>query len=257
MNRLARLVSLLAVSACAPAHVDAAGPRERTAVDPAAAPAADRFEWHGEVATGLSVAVENVSGDVVVTRGKDRTLRVHAVKRGRDADEVRIEVRSGAAGVEIETIHPRGSKRGLDVEVDYRIELPDGLAFSADVVNGSIDTGSASDRVELNAVNGDIRAAGAHQVDAATVNGKLVVDWPGGGTGHASLESVNGTLELRLPADTDGRLEISTLQGEIRSDVPLSRSGELVGGHATAVLGKGTAAFALATVNGSIRIARR
>jgi hypothetical protein len=259
--RLLRRCLVLGLCACAPTRAAEGAPARTHVVDAgdATAASATPFDWSGEVAAGRRVEIHNVNGAVTVVKGSGRTLRVHADKSGRLADEVRIEVLADHRGVTIDTIHPRHAgrrARGDGATVDFRIELPAELALSASVVNGDIDVGGVSDRVELTAVNGSITTEGARDVDASTVNGSLVVAWPGGAGGHATLEAVNGSLELRLPAQADGTLEISTVSGKISSDFPLERREQMVGAQASAVLGAGGAAMRLSTVNGPIRIAK-
>lgn len=263
--RLLRRCLVLGLCACAPTRAAESAPARTHVVDAGDATAASPtpFDWSGEVAAGRRVEIHNVNGAVTVVKGSGRTLRVHADKSGRLADEVRIEVHADPRGVTIDTIHPRSSgrqggrrSRGDAATVDFRIELPAELALAATVVNGNIDVGGVTDRVELTAVNGSITTAGAREVDASTVNGSLVVAWPGGAGGHASLEAVNGSLELRLPAETNGKLDISTVSGTITSDFPLDRREQRVGAQASAVLGAGGPAMRLSTVNGPIRIAK-
>jgi len=260
--RLLRRCLVLGLCACAPTRTAEGAPVRTHVVDAGeATPGTQaRFDWSGEVAAGGRVELHNVNGSVKVVQGSGRTLRVHADKSGRRADEVRIEIHADDRGVTIDAIHPRGAKRGGrgdGATIDFRIELPTGLALAATVVNGDIDASGVSDRVELTTVNGSITTEGARDVDASTVNGSLVVAWPGGAGGHATLEAVNGSLELRLPAQTDGKLDISTVSGKITSDFPLERREQMVGAQASAVLGAGGAAMQLSTVNGAIRIAKR
>lgn len=259
--RLLRRCLVLGLCACAPTRAAEGAPARTHVIDAgeATASAQSPFDWTGEVAAGRRVELHNINGSVKVVEGSGRTLRVHADKSGRNADEVRIEVRSDDRGVTIEAVHPRGAKRrnrGDGAQIDFRVELPAGLSLAATVVNGDIDVAGVSDRVELTTVNGSITTAGARDVDASTVNGSLVVAWPGGAAGHATLEAVNGSLELRLPAETNGKLDISTVSGKITSDFPLDRRDQVVGAEASAVLGSGGVAMRLSTVNGPIRIAK-
>ena len=246
MTLLYPILAATVLFACAAKPADDAA--ERASRTPATAAAAD-VDWDGK---GTSVDLANVNGSVTVTTSKGKKIRIRAHKSGPDANDVKVVIKQRGDRVSVHTDYP---ERGhVEAEVDYEVELPAGVEFDADVVNGSVDVTGVAAPLRLNSVNGTIKAAGARDVSASTVNGRVTVGLSGRAT-RAQLNAVNGKLEVKLPAKLGAKVRASTLSGSIDSDVPLTRKREMVGAKASGTVGDGAATITLETVSGRIKIA--
>ncbi|MCR9159165.1 MAG: DUF4097 family beta strand repeat-containing protein [Nannocystaceae bacterium] len=238
-----------ALLACAPA---ASASARDSAAQSASATRGD-FSWSGTVKKGGEVRLANVSGDVEVVQGRGDAVRVEATISGRDADSATVLVEEGAGEVKIRTKLARKRKRNADVRVDYRIEIPAGVDFEADVVSGNIDAKGISGALDLEAVSGNIEASGSGDVRVATVSGDASVSLPKG-TRRAMLEAVSGRLEISVPPSLGLDLAATSLSGGIDADVKHERTQQLVGSAVRISRGDRGATVRMETVSGRIRI---
>lgn len=237
----------LALLACAPA---ASASAEDSAGPVAAAKKGD-FSWSGTVKQGGEVRLANVSGDVEVVQSKGTEVRVEAKISGRDADITKVVVKESAGGIKIRTDF--GRKRNVDARVDYRIEVPAGVDFEANVVSGNIDAKGISGALDLEAVSGNIKASGSGDVQVATVSGNASVSLPAG-TRRAMLEAVSGKLEVSVPSSLGLDLAAKSLNGKIDSELKHERADQMVGSQVRITRGDRSATVRMETVNGRIRI---
>lgn len=241
---------LAASLACAPAT--SAADRERTSQSPpgTAARTSVDFEWEGSIADGGTFELKNVEGDVDVVVATGKKVRVRAVKSGKDANRVEIEVVERKGGI---VVKPKYPKRGANARIDFTIELPASVALEAKLVNGDVDVKSAGSPLKLETVSGDIHAAGSDDVSVKTVEGNAVVAL-GSSARHAQLGTVNGKLEVRLPDALGFEVNASTLNGKILSEYPADHANEMVGSKASLVHGDRAAKIHMKSVNGRIAI---
>jgi hypothetical protein len=243
---------------------------------PAVAQREDTFRWTGQLATGKTIEVRGLNGDVMARPSSGRTVEVVAVKRGDEDDPraVDIEVIEGADGIEVCAVYPgkRGSRNSTcrdsgddhgdwddnDVVIDFTISVPSGVALDGSTVNGGIDVSGLSSDVSVSTVNGGIAVASTGTVEAKTVNGSIdastgAASW----SGTLDFQTVNGSIHLTLPAGAAAAVSAQTLNGDFSSDFPLTvEAGEWGPKRVSGSIGSGGGRLNLETVNGEIEIRR-
>jgi len=232
------------------------------------------WNWKGAVAAGKSIEIKGVNGSIRATAGSGSEVVVTAVKKGRKSDPstVSIEVVNSAAGVTICAVYPSSGKRANscgagdeghmstndnDVSVDFTVQVPAGVKFAGRTVNGSISTERLGSDASVSTVNGDLRVVASGIVRATTVNGQIDVsmgkaDW----TGTVDLSTVNGSIRATLPANFSAEVSGKTVNGSIESEFPLMVQGKFGPRSIRGTIGKGGRTLDLATVNGSITLAK-
>ncbi len=244
---------------------------------PVARAASEDFRWAGRLKPGQTLEVKGVNGSILAEASGGDAAEVLAEKRSRrdDPAEVEIKVVEHAGGVTICAVYPAGrfSARGNhcepgehgslgadrnDVEVEFRVSIPDGVHFAGRTVNGGITAEGLGGDVLANTVNGSVRASGRGVVRGETVNGSLFArlgraDW----TGDLSNSTVNGSITIELPEDVNAEVRASTVNGGIDADFPLSVKGKWGPKSARGTLGSGGRNLALETVNGAIKLRKR
>ena len=200
----------------------------------------DRF--HGPLKSGQTVHVENVSGDILASPGKEFsavvTVNVFAATT-RKAQEIlestRIVGDHDEDGWSLETRWPgmrseswRGDHRGSPcsncrIVARYEIVLPPGVTAELKTVNGDVRVRDCDGELQLESVNGGIEALGVRRaLEAHTVNGRIDAVAQTVSADHSlELQSVNGAIALTLPKDAKFDLSASTMNGTISSTFPL------------------------------------
>ncbi len=226
------------------------------------------FEWQGRLAEGQRIEIKGVNGGVSAEAATGDMVEVTAERRGvrSDPNEVRIEVVEHAAGVTICAVYPaagnscepgdegRLRSRNNDVNVDFTVMVPAGVAFVGRTVNGGVKAIDLTGDVEARTVNGPITLATGGHARAKTVNGSIraefgSADWEG----EAAFETVNGSVTLTVPASIDADVRIRTTNGSIKTDLPLTvtNSGRR---RLEGTLGAGGRELRVRTTNGSVRL---
>ncbi|MEP6994121.1 MAG: DUF4097 family beta strand repeat-containing protein [Acidobacteriota bacterium] len=218
-------------------------------------PSVTRVErFHGPMSSGQTIHVENVSGDVVASAGKEFsaavTIQVFAATE-KKAQEIlqstKIVSDHDEDGWSLETHWPgmrssgwRGDRHGAPcsnckIVARYEIVVPPGVTAELQTVNGDVRVRDCSGDLNLETVNGMIEARGVRQsLDAHTVNGRIdAVAQAAPADASFQLQSVNGAVALTLPKDAKFNLSASTMNGTILSTFPLPvRGAEISGGDA-------------------------
>ena len=164
--------------------------------------------------------------------------------------------RTAACGPQGEYHVPHG-ERG-DVSANFTVYLPRGVRVDAFTTNGPIEITGATAPLRVKSISGNIEAHTAvGPIVAHTTNGsvRITVDSLAG-TDPVELETVNGSIRAQLPARLDATLEARTVNGRIESDYEMTLTGRLNPRTVNAQIGKGGRLLRLATVNGSIRLVR-
>jgi hypothetical protein len=240
------------------------------------APAQSNFQWRGQLASGQTLEIKGVNGNVRATASSSGEVEVTAARSARrsNPDDVRIEVVPHAGGVTICAVYPsppggdpnrcepggagRTSNRDNDTVVDFDVRVPNGVAFLGRTVNGEVNGESLRSDAEGHTVNGSVRLTTTGRALASTTNGSLNVtmgrtDWPNG----ASFRTVNGGITLTLPSAFDAELRAEMLNGSLTSDFPVSVTSSTESPRRLrGTIGKGGRELNLSTVNGSIRLLR-
>jgi DUF4097 and DUF4098 domain-containing protein YvlB len=205
----------------------------------------DRFT--ATLPPGSTLRIENVSGDVVASAGRDfsavATVVVLAPTKTR-AEEVLGKVRllqareGNVFSIEAEWPESRWrfddegrgrmrrvARRCSDCRITARFEVtvPPGVSVEFTTVNGDVRARNLDGNLELRTVNGTIEARGVRgSLQGETVNGNVVGDVSAVARGAAfELETVNGAVTLTLPKDAGFDFSASTLHGSIASTFAL------------------------------------
>jgi hypothetical protein len=242
MMRILGLAAALAAGAAAPL------------LHPAAPAAAQQdFHWSGRLARGEQITVKGIIGDVRAEPAPGGEVTVTAVRRGRNADRVRIEVVRRSEGVVVCAVYPRDdgeggrgwslrqddddddgrgeprdacnrgnvSVHGDGARVDFTVRVPAGVRVSMATVTGDVYASGLHSPVRAASVSGSVHVSSDGPVQATSVSGDVEATM--GRTGGESLRftSVSGNVTLRVPASTDADFSARTLSGTIDSDFPL------------------------------------
>ncbi|HSS65904.1 MAG TPA: DUF4097 family beta strand repeat-containing protein, partial [Gammaproteobacteria bacterium] len=224
-------------------------------------------EFDFDIDSGGELSVSNINGDITVTGGSGKVVRIVAIKKADDQgylDGIKIRVSANPDRVTIKTEHPKSTSRwfggGGNGSVTYEITVPSDIHLdSIDTVNGDIDVSGVRGDVNADTTNGDITLADlAGSVEVDTVNGGIDATFVTlGGNQKVLAETVNGRVQLRLPSDCSAEVDAGTVNGGIDADdFGLDAEKAFLGRDLEGSIGKGEARVKVRTVNGSIKIRR-
>ena len=240
----------------------------------ASAAAAQDFNWHGRLAAGKRLEVKGVNGDVraVLASGAEAVVNARKDARRSDPDDVKIEVVESADGITICAVYPTpararrentcepgdhwsSSTDNNDVSVDFEVQVPAGVEFNGQTVNGQMSAEGLKGDVRASSVNGSVRVSTTGLAEASTVNGSVYAemgraDW----TNDLEFSTVNGGITLVIPGKLDTEIRASTVNGDIETDWPLTISGRFSNRRIRGTIGAGGRGLNLSTVNGEIRL---
>jgi hypothetical protein len=240
---------------------------------PSRAAAQTDFQWHSRLASGQTIEIKGINGDVRATASSSGEVEVTAARSARRSNpaDVRIEVVPHAGGVTICAVYPtvagrgpnrcepggegRSNTRDNDTVVHFDVRVPYGVGFIGRTVNGEVNAESLQGDAEAYTVNGSVRLTTTGLAVASTVNGSVNVsmgraDWPNG----ATFKTVNGGITLTLPSVFDADLRAEVLNGNIESDFPVTVTGQVSRRRLSGRIGGGGHQLHLSTVNGSISL---
>lgn len=236
------------------------------------APAQTRtFDWSGEVSPGQVLEVKGVNGSVSArpASGSGVAVRAEIEGRGDAPSDVRVEVVEHEGGVTLCAVYPGEdnecapgeggslSSEDTDVEVRFRVRVPEGVHFTGRTVNGAVDVRDLAGDVVARTVNGAISVSTAGSATAHTVNGTIEAEMGAlSGGGPYRFETVNGGITLTLPEGAGADVEARTLNGSISTDFPLTVQGRFGPRSLQGTIGGGGPELRLETTNGSIELRR-
>ncbi len=244
------------------------------AVGAIATATAQDFNWHGRIAAGKRLEVKGVNGDVraVLASGAEAVVNARKHARRSDPDEVEIKVVESNEGITICAVYPTpprarrentcepgdrwsSSTDNNDVTVDFEVQVPAGIEFNGQTVNGEMSAEGLKGDVRASSVNGSVKVSTTGLAAASTVNGSVYAqmgraDW----TNDLEFSTVNGGITLILPGKLDTDVRATTVNGDIESDYPLMISGKFGPRRLRGTIGAGGRGLMLSTVNGEIRL---
>ena len=236
--------------------------------------AAQDFNWHGRIASGKRLEIKGVNGDVRATLASGAEAVVNARKHARrsDPDDVEIKVVESDEGITICAVYPtpmrarhentcepgeswHSNTENNDVVVDFDVQVPAGVEFQGQTVNGEMSAEGLKADTRASTVNGSVRVTTTGLAEASTVNGSVYAQM-GRANWDNDLEfsTVNGGITLILPDKLDTEVRASTVNGDIESDWPLTITGRFNNRRLKGTIGAGGRALSLSTVNGEIRL---
>jgi DUF4097 and DUF4098 domain-containing protein YvlB len=216
--------------------------------DDAVARRTDRF--NGTLPPRSTLRVENVSGDVVVSGGRefsavcnttvtaptsaraDEALAKTRIVQSRDGDELSLETEWPEMEGERHRDRSKGdvwrgkrSARCPDCRISIRFDVvvPPGVVAILHTVNGEVRVQGVDGQLDAQSVNGNVIVRGSRRdVRAQTVNGKVEVAADAAPSGsNFELKTISGSVSLVLPKDARFDLTASTMNGSIESNFPL------------------------------------
>lgn len=239
------------------------------AIAPSAGAAGDDFSWSGEIASGKTLSIRALRGDIEIRPAGGERVEITARRRGSAADRVEVRTVEEEGGTVVCTVHPHadrcsGSRPGDGkandrARVDFVVLLPPGTRIVADTETGDIEATGLTGSGELRTIVGNIRAETTDRLDARSVNGDVSVRF---GTtlweGLAKIETVNGNIEVSLPERADTELRADTQTGKFSSSDHRLAESELdrriPGAKIRSTLGHGGRTLEVGSTNGSIRL---
>ena len=171
--------------------------------------------------------IENIAGDIVITRGgdSDATVEIIKVARARTAEEARenlqlvqVDVAERGSRAEINVRYPRreerrDDRRNFNVSVAFNVTAPERARITVKTISGNISVRDIKGDLGLETISGNIQIGNAGRVPVAkTISGNVEIsDTTIEGTMDAS--TVSGTLLLRKL--TARRLDLHSISGNV------------------------------------------
>jgi hypothetical protein len=247
------------------------------------------WSWRGAVASGRTLEVRGVMGNIRAERAAGGEVEVTARKHAEESDvnEVRIEVVQHDGDVTICAVYPgtgnscepgggeNHMRRHNDVQVDFTVRVPAGVNFVGAAVSGDVAAAGLTGTVDLNSVSGNVSGTGltgradlnsvsgdveletaSGEASGRSVSGNVRATVRGRATAPLRFSSVSGDLTISLPRDLGADVEMSTVSGEMSTDFPLTlgAGGRIRRNRMQARVGEGGRTLVLSTVSGSVHL---
>ena len=232
----------------------------------------DSFHWAAVIATGNTLLIQNVNGNIKASGIAGGEATVSAVRRGKKSDPKSVEIRveqDGDVTVICAVWPSRQETRGCnerspkgddqwdrnDVNVDFTVAVAAGVKFDGQTVNGAVAAGGLVADAEVTSVNGDVTLTTRGTGSAQTVNGDVRLTL-GASSWSGSLEAktVNGSVTVEMPTPANLDLRANTLNGAISSEFPMTVQGKMSPRSLRGTIGSGGPELELSTVNGPIEL---
>ncbi|MFI7634382.1 DUF4097 family beta strand repeat-containing protein [Nonomuraea sp. NPDC049400] len=164
--------------------------------------------------------VKSGSGDTVVTETDGNAVRVTETLNWRSDDKPKTEHK--VEGEALHLTYDCPSDWG-SCSVDYKIEIPKGLAVDLDAGSGNITLRSLTGRLDAHLGSGDLDATGlaGKQVVAEAGSGRIELKYASA-PDSAELKSGSGDIVLTVP---DGTYDVNTEMGSGDAKVSVKDDG--------------------------------
>ena len=254
------------------------------------------FQKAYPLASGGSISISNVSGEIAVSGYNGSILSVMAYREGRDKDVVQIVDESTADHVSLKVKYPQDGH--YDASVRFVVQVPNGSRYvydklstaSGDIkvtgIAGEIGVNTASGEITISQIEGNVKANtasgdlhieqvhGAVQANAASgdvtvlgIAGTVSANTASGdvsveltrieGGGDMKFSSASGDVTVKAPALLNAQVEMSTASGDIKTDFPLTvEDQEHHGKKAYGQLGAGALKLKISTASGDVRLVK-
>jgi hypothetical protein len=187
------------------------------------------------------VELQNINGAVHISAGAGNEVKVDAIKRAEDEQELKdeeIRVDASADSISIQTKYHQQeeswqNRHHRGAEVEYTITVPRNARLDEiKLINGELDIIGVSGEVRASCINGKLVARGLERaVKLQTINGPLEADFNQAQATSIELSSVNGPVRLTLPSDAKAHIEATTVHGSIENDFGLHTNNHRWVGH--------------------------
>jgi DUF4097 and DUF4098 domain-containing protein YvlB len=242
---------------------------------PLAAQQQPDFRWEKALASGSTVNLYNLNGDITVTPSTSGKVEVVGVKHGskRYFDEITLEVVETSRGITVcsmfKNLDMECDERGFhshdhnrdrdwdDLQIDIEVKLPKGMLVDAHNVSGNVSIVGAEGDVRAGSVSGDVRMERLRvsSVKASSVSGDVTVAIEAlTGSGPLKFTSVSGNVTAELPKGTEADVTMRSVSGSLDSDFPLTLNGRVNRRSIEARIGRGGRELEVHTVSGDVRL---
>ena len=217
----------------------------------------DGFSWHGPVAAGAVIDVDNRYGQIRSRAAQDGQVHVLAaiqrfapihdhftVRVGGQPERLQIEVVLDAEG-------PVGKGR-----VDLAVLLPPETTLEARTVDGLIKVKRFASALRARTESGAIKIVSEHPVRAHTRDGRIEAKLPARAwTGESALRSDSGSIRVQLARDASLEL-VARSGGALEADLDgaFTAGVERADGHLSVVLGQGGGRLTVESASGDVTI---
>jgi DUF4097 and DUF4098 domain-containing protein YvlB len=223
----------------------------------------EEFHHSYPLAANGRVELQNINGTVHITGWDKNEVKVDAVKRAGDAEqlknaEIRVDAHSDSISIETHYRHDDdwGSHRN-PASVEYTLTVPRNARLDEiKLINGALEIADVKGEVRASCINGKLTARGlGGDARLSTINSKLDAEFSRLGEPSIDLSSVNGSVDLTIPSDAKASIEANTIHGSIDNDFGLRTNNHRWVGHdLRGELGGGGTDIRLHNVNGRIDI---
>ncbi|HEY0024602.1 MAG TPA: M56 family metallopeptidase [Longimicrobium sp.] len=198
------------------------------------------FQWSGVAAPGTVVEVGGLLGAIRAEPAAGDSVVVRATRHGRATEpDVRFEVVRSPDRVTICALYPapagsspnrcipgrpsaQRNTRVNDVEIDFVVQVPAGVAFHGYTSTGTIRTGLLRGPVHAESSAGDVDVRTTSHASAATGSGNVRLRM--GSTTWADtlfVSTLSGNIRVWLPTNPQVSLAARSETGRVSSDFPL------------------------------------
>lgn len=247
------LLAALLATACGGAI---GGPRETVTIE---------RKWPAADIDRLKVS--EVGGDIAIEAADVVEISLVATVRGRDLDAKADRENKGFFDTRLsgDTLRiGRQEKKNFnfvffdkdDVQIDYKLRVPQSVSLDINTVNGRIQTrGNVDGETEATTVNGaiDIEATGAAEMKASTVNGRVRAKFLRSFQG-AKFRTVNGGVEATLPEGASFAVDLSQVNGGFEASFPLNIHSNPGSRRVSGEVNGGRYDLKIVTVNGDVEL---
>jgi DUF4097 and DUF4098 domain-containing protein YvlB len=202
--------------------------------------------FNATLGPGATLTIENISGDIVATRGREFRATVEITvtaptrQRAREILE-KVQVLQSRDGEDfsLSTRWPDNRYRSLftsrhayarrceecKIIARYDVVVPPGVRARLETVNGQVRARDLDGDLKISSVNGNVEAHGVRRsLEAGTVNGTVdAIAVAVSPEASLALSTVNGAVLLTLPKEARFDLAASTMNGSIASTFALPK----------------------------------
>lgn len=237
------------------------------------------FNWSKALATGSTVSIHNINGDIKVVPSANGKVEITGYKHGdsRTTDHLKVDVVESSRGIDVcvimddadsscdeDGMHSNGRRRWgggrdwEDAEMRLEVAVPTSVVVRPKTVSGNIDVTGAHGEVSASSVSGDVTLDRLHatSVRVTTVSGDIDVGVDElTGNGDFYFHSVSGDIMLNVPRTFGAELSMTTVSGDIDSDFPITiGNGRMSRRSVNARIGAGGRRLDVSTVSGDLKI---
>ena len=232
------------------------------------------FHWQGHLKTGQTLEVINRNGEIEANTASGDEVRAGGTWRGDgDSSEAFVEVVEYSDGVTICAVYARdkapgrchrggvssdstgGWWHGTHARINFDVQVPRGVRFSALTTNGNVLGHNLASVVEAATTNGNVDVSTSEWASASTTNGGIHVSignakW----SGELQVRTTNGSVDVTLPASAEFTLDAATTNGGIHTDFPVTVQGSFNSKRLSGTVGAGGRELKVGTTNGGIKL---